>query len=257
MSSSGSSKSKSETSTNEILAAGRFVEGLGEVGFGAEASAFEGVVELLAVEFEFVRFGGGGDGFDGSRPTDDDARKGLGDEETVPGVEGPFFLGQEVEGADGFGGHLGEFYGAYFGLVDGPAWTVGGEDDGLALLEDALEGEQAGGSATGAGAADAVVAEEAEGAGDELSVKALADDDGAVKFAEVPGAEEGALVPEAEDAPGGRGGGDGSFFRDDLKAQGDADERDDGRRESRDDRDGDALGECEARAGHLVILWVK
>ena len=161
-------------------------------------------------------------------PAHGDAGEGFGDEEAIPGVDDPGALGFEMECADGRAGELGELDGARLGAIDGSARTVGGEDGGRAALDDLLEAEEAVAAAGGAGAARGMETEELEGAGDELAVEALADDDGGVGAAEVEGAGEHALMPEAEYLGGcaiAFGEGNRAVFGEDFKAPGAADGR--------------------------------
>ena len=69
------------------------------------------------------------------RPTDADAREGLGDQKAVPGAHDPGVLGLQMKGADGRAGHLRQLDGAHLGLVDGAARAVGGKDGGAAALD--------------------------------------------------------------------------------------------------------------------------
>src|ERR1700679_2270497 len=97
----------------------------------AEAGGFDGGVEFFALWLELIRCEIGGDVRPWS-PAYDDACEGHGDEKVVPGVQFPRAFGFEVKGSDGCTAHLGELDGAHFGLIDGAARAVGGEDGGFA-----------------------------------------------------------------------------------------------------------------------------
>ena len=70
-------------------------------------------------------------------------------------------------------------------------------------LDHVLEAQQSLARAAGAGAAHGVEAEELEDAGDQLAVKALADENDGAGAAEVDRAGQHALMPEAEDLRAG------------------------------------------------------
>lgn len=232
-----------------------------EVGIGAAAGAVEGVIELMK-EMALRGFLGVCGDVGPLAPAYGDAGEGLGDLEAVPGASGPGVLGFEVEAADGGLADLGELDGAGLGLVDGAARAVGGEDGGGSLFEDVAESDQAFAASAGAGAADGAVAEALEGASDELAVKGLADEDGGVGAAEVEGAGEDALMPEAVDftrrGEAVEGWGD-AVFGEDFKTPGAAEGLEENPDEAGDDGEGEALGDGEgplARLGHGFILVV-
>lgn len=196
-------------------------------------------------------------------PAYGDAGEGLGDMELVPGAGLPGALRFKVEAADGSAADLCEFDGARLRLVDGAAGTIGCEDRWSSFFEDVTESDEAFAASTGAGASHGAIPEALEGAGDEFTVKGLADEYGGVGAAEVEGAGEHALMPEAIDlARGGEAvkGGRDAVFGEDFKAPGAAKDLEQNPDKARDDGEGKALGKGErpwARLGHSFILVVS
>jgi hypothetical protein len=135
-------------------------------------------------------------GGDGACPGDGDPREGFGDEEAVPGTKLPGAVGMNVTGVDGGVDELGELGDAGLGHHGWAPGAVGGDGTVVSGEIGALEVAEAGGAIAGAGTANGEEAHVLCGAGDELAVEALADEEGKAVVAEGPYAGEQAAVPE-------------------------------------------------------------
>ena len=141
---------------------------------------------------------------------DEDAGEGFGDEEAVPGVEGPGAEWEGVEGSDpGGSGERGELGRAGFGDLGGAAGAVGGDGAAMAGGVGFRHAAESRGSSAAGRTADGAEAEQLDSAGDELAVKAAGDEDGDVAVAEAVGAGQQGAVPEGEDGRTGDGVADG------------------------------------------------
>ncbi len=214
-----------------------------------QAGALDGRVELLRV---CVRNRSGGRSAGTRvhcRPTDADAREGLGHQEPIPGADGPGVLGLQVKGADGRAGHLRQLDGAHLGAVDGAARTVGGKDGRLAAFDHLRQAQQPFARAARAGAAHGMKAEQAENARNQFAVEALADENGGAGAAVIDGAGQHALMPETENLepraqPVEKRG--NALFGNHFKAPGEADKRKQRPHHARNHGQHKALGEGES-----------
>lgn len=137
---------------------------------------------------------------------------------------------------------IGELGGSGLGDHGGAAWAVGGDGADMSGLVGAREAAEAGGSGAGGGAADGEKAEALDGAGDELAIEGLADENGDASVAEAVGAGEQGAVPE--DVDGGAGwlfAGDCAGIGYIFVAEGSAEEADEGGRERGDESEGESL----------------
>ncbi len=185
MSSSGRSKWKSETSTVGSLR-----------GCSVRSDGLLGHCDCLV--------DGGGHGFqigcDVFGPGDGDGGEWLGDDESVPRVEGPAAVWLGVESSDpGRSGEFGEADDAVFGDSCRSARAVGGEGTDMSSLVGFDHGEERFSAAFAAGAADGDESQSFDGSRQQLSVEGAGDHDGDPQVAEVVSAGEEAAVPEGED----------------------------------------------------------
>ena len=112
----------------------------------------------------------------------------------------------------------------------------------MAGAEDAFHVAQTGRSATGAGAADGDKAETLDGAGYELAIEALGDEDGDVAVAKAPGTRQQRTMPEDVDGGGGIGVAGGGAFVDYVGiTKRDAEAANDEARQTWNDGEGEAL----------------
>src|SRR6185437_8498721 len=226
---------------------------------GASSGPLDGCVQLGAFRLELAFRDVAGDG-EAFRPTDHDARKRLGNQEAVPRIDDPSALGLQVEDADGGAGELLEFDGPHFCLVDGTARSIGGEDCGTAAFDYAFEPEQSFAACARTRSACSVEAEHAQDACDQLAVKAAADEDDGVSSAEIEGAGQDALVPEAVNlAPGFLAESDRryAFLGDHLIAPRKADDPEQHPNDARHDGQNHALRQRESGVllfGHSLVL---
>jgi len=147
-----------------------------------------------------------------------------------------------VEGADGAVGKLGELCDSGFCHHGRATRTVGGNGAVAAGKIGAVETAQARAAITRAGAPDSGETEALNGAGDEFTVEAVADEDADAEIAEAPDAGQQGSVPEGKDgrrrAVVARSG---SGLRYVLVPKGDAQTADDHARDARDDGEGQTL----------------
>ena len=125
-----------------------------------------------------------------------------------------------------------------------------------------MEVAQAGEGFAGAGAADGDEAEALDGAGDELSVEAAADEDGDAAVAEAPGGGEQAAVPEGVDSGWRRSvAWGGSGFAEVAIAEGDAETADGRARDAGDEGKRETLFEGEGFSHWLSLPargpWIR
>src|SRR6266700_6345903 len=149
-----------------------------------KAGALDGRVQFKAAGFELVRGQISGH-VRIAHPAYDDAREWLGDEKAIPGIDDPGALGLQMERPDRNARDLRELDGSHLGVVDGAARAVGGEDGRDAALKHALEAEHAFAAGAGTGAADGVESKKPQCAGNELAIKAAADQNDGVRMAKV------------------------------------------------------------------------
>jgi len=175
-------------------------------------------------------------------PGDGDAGEGFGDEEAVPGVGLPCAVRVDVEGPNGATDKFGQLDDSGFSHLSRAARAVGGDGAVVASQVGTLQVAQASGAVARTRAADGDEAEPLDGAGDQFSVEAAADEDGDAMVAESPCRGEQAAMPEGVDSGWRRiVAGKSIGIADVLVAQRDAKAADDGARKARNDSEGDAL----------------
>ena len=194
----------------------------------------------------------------GACPGDGDAREGLGDEEAVPGTELPGAVGMNVTGVDHGVDELGELGDAGLGYHGWASGAVGSDGTVVSSEIGALEVAETRGAVAGAGTADGEKAHVLCGAGDELAVEALADEEGKAVVAEGPYADEQAAVPEGVHGGSGDVEADsGSGFADVLVTESGSETQGDDTRDPRNDCEYEALlkgvGGCHSFS--LPLRW--
>lgn len=131
-------------------------------------------------------------------PSEQDFGKGFGDQESVPGVEGPGARGERVEGADPRGlDELRELRRSRLGDHGGTAGAVDGDGAAVAFAVGIGEGAESGDAAARGGAANGAEAEPLHGSRDELAVEGARDKDGNVLPSEAMGAREQGAMPKS------------------------------------------------------------
>jgi hypothetical protein len=154
----------------------------------------------------------------------------------------PGAVGMDVTGIDRGVDELSELGDAGLGFHGRASGAVGGNGTVVSGEVGALEVAQAGGAVAGAGAANGEKTHVLGGAGDQLAVEALADEEGEAVIAEGPYAGEQAAVPEGVDGGGRDVEADGGAgFADVFVAESGTDTQGDDARNPRNDCENDAL----------------
>src|SRR5215472_6479135 len=147
------------------------------------------------------------------------ARKRLGDDHAVPGVQDPGAVNGDVEAANGLAALFGEHDWSRLGYVARAAWAIDGEHSSITFFQFAAHAHERADCPTGTRPTHRAITKPLHDAGDVLTIEAAADHQRHLAPAKTIAGRDNASVPKAPDSASGPAVGEASFFADYVEAQ--------------------------------------